>query len=366
MVRNIFYPLTGGNDAIYIINLSTFKDITVSLEFYKPVSMSRRILKNGIYLYLCFISILPKSFLNKKLRCIDGVRNLIMEKVDRAVKINIDASCSIFISSGRDKIIVHNHHCKYYEKYAFNGSYEKSANEIDIYNILRSYSAKHYLTSEIQDIHNYGSHCSFKLYNEFDSDKRGDITDVILVDALVELFEVTPSVTKNISEICSQIREGFTLSVARTRSIAHSILAKIDSIAGESQIRLGLVHGDFKIWNVQSYINKIHIYDFEESKLDGLPLDDLYNYYIDPMIMTGESINDILAFVKGECLQKQSALYLHQLSLNTSHQLLLLFYLINRLHFYDKNGSEHIAQRIFQILTDLERDIFQKINLEIK
>ena len=48
-------------------------------------------------------------------------------------------------------------------------------------------------------------------------------------------------------------------------------------------IPLGLVHRDFKPWNTLLR-DTVLIFDFEEAFIAGPPLEDLLNYYIDPII----------------------------------------------------------------------------------
>ena len=62
-----------------------------------------------------------------------------------------------------------------------------------------------------------------------------------------------------------------------------ALLDQLSSKYGFLEISLGMVHGDFKPWNITN-LKKPLIYDFEETIVNGLPLFDLFNYYISPTI----------------------------------------------------------------------------------
>jgi hypothetical protein len=349
MDNKIYYIHTGGNGARYIINLTSVEDITLSLEFYKPLDFKHKLLRNGFFLYMCIWSLLRHFIPNQHIQGSNGVQKLLSTNVNNMLDYNIGNTCSAFISSSNDKIIV-NHHGDYYEKFSFGRSYVKSCNEINTYSNLQSIKTNYFSISEIRDIRDYDNHCSFKLYNSFNKTLNCEASNNALINALVEFFLACPTRVKHISDICAQIRNNYATADIVIRRIAEKTLNRVESTAGNTHVQIGLVHGDFKIWNIQPYKNTIHIYDFEESKMEGLPLEDLYNYYIDQMIMTGKSNKQIINFIDSTFLQEQSSIYLQSLGTHINGHILLLLYLLNRLYFYMKNNSKHIVTRYHEVL----------------
>lgn len=358
MNKNIFYTYIGGNKAIYIFNLSSFKDISLSLEYYKPLGWKRKVLKKVFYLYLCGFGSICKFFPCKQVKNSGDVQKFLSSKIGKTVDFNVDQTSSIFISSSGDKVIVH-HHDNYFEKFAFSKSYKKSCNEIEIYNVLQQ-SKSFFMVSDVRDIKDKKDYCSFKLYNEFAEKKQSTIDDSVLTKALVEFFQMIPLQSRSVSSICASIREDLYTLTQNTKSQLEIILKKIEENFGDKEVSLGLTHWDFKIWNIQAYENKIQIYDFEESKFDGLPLEDLYNYHIDSKIMAGVDTVTIITFVDSDFFKEQTAEYLKRLKIQTNERLLLLLFLLNRIYFYEVNGGQDIVKRYFDVLKAIEQDVLDK------
>ena len=350
MNKNIFYKYTGSNKAVYIFNLSSFKDIFISLEFYKPLGLKRNILKKVFATYLCGISLLSKFFTLKILQNTLEVNDFLSKTINKTVNFNIDNLCSIFISATGDKVIV-NHENNFFEKFAFLNSYNKACHEIKMYELITS-KKRSFLTSEIKDINILEESCSFKLYNKFTQNKINKVNDEILIDSLVEFFNVGNSTTKRLFDILAELKNKNFIN----RNLI-ALLNKIENKFENIDINLGLTHWDFKIWNIQPFENKILIYDFEETKSDGLPLEDFYNYYIDAKIMAGNNTDNIIEFINTKEFNILVTSYLKKLEININPKLLLLLYLLNRIVFYDKNGGEYIVNRYLSLLEVLEKNI---------
>ena len=355
MNKNIFYIYTGGNNAIYIFNLSSLKDISISLDYYQPIGVKRKVLKKIFNLYLYGLGSFCKIFSSKYLKNSVDIQEFLSLKIGNNIDFNVDQTTSIFISSSGDKVIVHHHH-NYFKKFAFSKSYKKSCNEVKIYNVLQQ-PKSFFMVSDIRDVKDKGNYCSFKLYNEFTEKKRSRVNDAVLTKALVEFFQMIPLESRKVSSICSSMENDFTCITQSIQSQIEIVLNKTKDIFGDEEITVGLTHWDFKIWNLQPYDNKIQIYDFEESKFDGLPLEDLYNYYIDSKIMNGIDTENIIIFIYSDFLKEQTTKYLQYLGIQTDSTLLLLFYLLNRINFYEVNGGEYVVNRYFEVLKVIEQNV---------
>lgn len=350
MNKNIFYTYLGSNGATYIFNLSTFTEIMISLEFYKPLGLKRNILKVFFTIYLFILNILSKLFILKSLKDLEGIKYYLSIKIDKSINFDIDNLSSIFISSTGDKVIV-NHQNKYFEKFAFGKSYNKACHEVSIYKLL-SKKSKYFLTSNIIDINIQKSFCSFKLYNDFIEKKEKNIDDYILADSLVDFFNINNTNNVYILEICTDLRNEISMNEDLL-----DLISKIEDKFKSLIIKVGLTHWDFKIWNIQAYQKKILIYDFEETKLDGLPLEDLYNYYIDPKIMANENTKNIITYLHSDHFLSIKQYYCNKLNIDTKNNLLLVLYLLNRIIFYDRNGGKHIMNRYLSLLDEIKKEL---------
>lgn len=350
MKNKIFFKYLGSNGAIYIFNLSTFRDIYTSLEFYKPLGLKRKLLKYIFTIYLQILSILSNLFNIKKLENIEEIRKYLSIKIDDSVNFNLDNKSSIFISSTGDKVIV-NHNNVFFEKFAFLKSYIKACNEIKIYELLNN-KEKIFLTSTIKDINIQNNFCSFKLFNNFIEKKEKKIDDFILIDSLVDFFNISNIDKKNISFICDDLKNNNYI-----KNNLIDLLTQIKKKYKDLEIKVGLTHWDFKIWNLQAYKNKLLIYDFEETKNFGLPMEDFYNYYIDSKIMSDEKTIDIMNFLNSQKFNNLKHRYCEKMNLNINNDLLLILYLLNRIIFYNKNGAQYIVNRYSSLLDLVKKQI---------
>ena len=350
MNKGVYYKYNGSNNATYIFNLSSLENILSSLEFYKPLGFKRKVLKRIFTFYLIILHILSKFIKIDQLYTLKSI-NHFLESIEQGVVFNIDTDSSIFISSTRDKVIV-NHKNQYFEKFSFKKSISKTRHEIKMYSILKKKKYEYFQISEIKDVKEDRSICSFKLYNDFKELKTRTVDDNLLVNALVELFKVNETKLVKLKDLYVELKKD---KYIETHLI--EVMKTIENIYRiEKEVVLGFVHWDFKIWNIQPYKNKILIYDFEESKLDGLPMEDFYNYYIDAKIMSNVDIEDIELFIKSTDFKNLINNYIKKLKISTNINLLLILYLLNRIVFYNKNGSVIIVERYVQLLYKILED----------
>jgi len=347
MNKKLFYIYHGSNNATYIFNVSSLKNIFISLEFYKPLGIKRKFLKFLFTIYLVVLYVLSKFIKMNKLSTLKEI-NSFLKKIKNGINFNIDEKSSVFVSSTRDKVII-NHENQYFEKFSFNRSIPKTIHEIEMYNVLSQRKYRHFLISKIKDIQQEKDICKFKLYNNFKEQKIKVVNNNILVEALVELFKVNKMSFIELSNIYLRLKADPYIK----ENMQESILKVEKLYSYEKKILVGFVHWDFKVWNIQSYENKILIYDFEESKLDGLPMEDLCNYYIDAKVMSGESIENIIVFIEGFNFKNLMESYKNKLNIHTDQNLLLILYLFNRVIFYNKNGSVEVVDKYVKLIQQI-------------
>ena len=134
------------------------------------------------------------------------------------------------------------------------------------------------------------------------------------------------------------------------------MLGQLNDTHKNELISLGLVHRDFKPWNVNDESGLL-IYDFEEAVIDGPPLEDLFNYYIDPIVryLAPSKVTKEIFEIKN---LKEYECYLEKIEINLDFKVLLYCFLIERSVFWmDANEKETSARYC---------DLFEYIVMECK
>ena len=116
---------------------------------------------------------------------------------------------------------------------------------------------------------------------------------------------------------------------------------------------LGLVHGDFKPWNILP-TSPIVFFDFEEVVFDGLPLEDLLNYIIDPDIRY-QSSKEIASVVFQEKNVSAYINYLGLLNINIDFKFFLYFYLLARVAFWASRNQADTAKCYLDLLLFIDQ-----------
>ena len=335
MKDTIFFVLKGNNGATYICNANNWATLNHSLKFYKARTAKAKFLKFGLQVLL---------FLKGKLgvpalKTSTDVETYIQTIVKNKVGFNIDTACSILISPTQDKVIV-NHHNNYFEKFAFGKSYTKIKKEAAIYNLFGS-AQKHFQVSRIYDANFVdNNYCLFKLSNK-NVLTANATKEIALVPILIEFFNISKRATTTITIYSNQLQQ----SIKALESSAYTPqLELLEAFKNEFETRvfpLGLVHKDFKPWNVLPY-DKILIYDFEETIVNGLPLEDLLNYYIDPIIRF-KSTTEVLGSIK--TIKSLLKTYLKELEITIDHTVFLQFYCMERLIFYSTENDKSTSNK---------------------
>ncbi|WP_179318035.1 phosphotransferase [Winogradskyella helgolandensis] len=334
-MSKLFFILNGNNGATYILNAKSWSTISHSLKFYKPHALKSELLKQGLRLYVWLLGKVGRFKLQDKA----AITTMIGQKVNYPLDFDLDDNCSVLISPTKDKVIVNNHK-HYFQKFAFGKSYANVKQESDIYKRL-PLKSKAFQISEIKDVQVVmGEFCSFKLCNSNTLISKPTDIKPVLVPVLTEFFQYSQSKETT----CSNYLENLfaALDHAGLPDFRLCWSAEMETNYGAISWPLGLVHRDFKPWNVLSY-QKPLIYDFEETVLDGPPLEDLFNYHIDPIIRYN-SPEDVTAIIFAECQINCYKEYLSHLNIHMTYKPFLIIYLLERILFY--NVSEEVETSI--------------------
>jgi hypothetical protein len=325
MKGKIFYILSGNNGATYIINTSGWNSISESLKFYRAHSVKSKILKAGLKGFLW----LKNNFYPSNLKNNQQVQEYLQSLCEIKIDFHLNWECSVLVSPTRDKIIV-NHHQKFFQKFAFGKSYNKVKNEAGIYNLFVKPLKNFQVSQYVPEVIGSNEFCSFKLFNSHLETNRSE--DLDLVPALVEFFKVSQDNSINagiyVESLIDRIKE-FELELNGGQI---EFLKQLKEKYASIKIPLGLVHRDFKPWNIIQY-QKILIFDFEEAITDGLPLEDILNYYCDPIVRYKHA-NEVAEVLLDEFMIGQYYAYLEDLNISIDFKLFLHMYLIERILFW--------------------------------
>ncbi len=326
MLDAMYFILEGNHGATYIFNAKDTGAVTFSLKFYKARIIRQKVMKKILKFYLNSLALLYKIPINFGLKNTNRIKQYLEISTNMSIDFGLDENCSILISPTRDKIIVH-HHGHYFQKFAFGKSYKNVKNEAKIYELLDK-PLQHFKVSKFQDyVNRENNFCSFKLGSPLNSSNL----DVDITLALVELFNISRKEGYLFLTYLEKLKQKYIINSVTHESI-DKVFDKLEASYKNVRVDLGLVHRDFKPWNINDEQGLL-IYDFEESIIDGLPLEDLFNYYIDPIIRYF-SPSEVAKYIFKEKYIKEYERYLHQLEISIDFKVFLYCYSIERIVFW--------------------------------
>lgn len=328
-MKTIYFIKSGNNGATYIFNTKDIVNIKSSLKFYKAFTIRQKVVKTLLF----SLVLVKKIFKKSSLKSVDEIVTFLKESTSKNIDFLIDENCSILISPTRDKIIVHNHKKSRFDKYAFGKSLDGVKNEHNIYKLLNK-ETKYFNTSKIENFYSDENYCSFSLLNRLFTKKSENIVDI-----LVEFF------TFDIKEVA--FKEYFDNSFKNLDNELEKYSHIIKNMYKNQTVKIGLVHKDFKPWNMAKDQGPL-IYDFEES-CRAFAGEDLLNYYIDP-IVSYKSIEEIKSVIHSDELQKQITSYKNKLDLSISIEMMLLNYLFERTYFWNNKNQKDLASKYKELL----------------
>ena len=200
----------GNQGGLFFLSTHSWVDWRMSLEFYKGVTFQARCKRLALlWAYLVVSPTCRRSDMADSMAKVTGCRP------------DVSQPCSGIISPTGDKAVVHLHGRGYW-KAAGGKSYAKVKAELEIYRLLQERQPVLFGYSEVSDVHDDGEHVSFFMREE---------PGLFVGDVHKPLEAVLPA-----------LRE------------FHGLVPE------------GLVHGDFKPWNVRwRKDGRPHFFDFEEA-----------------------------------------------------------------------------------------------------
>ncbi|MDA7706966.1 aminoglycoside phosphotransferase family protein [Flavobacteriaceae bacterium] len=328
MKIKLFYILNGNNGATYILNTSSWKNIGISLKFYRAYTLKGKVQKSILTYFLFVVGMFFPSICKSKA----AIELYLKENINADIDFILDSTSSVLISPNRDKVIV-NHHAHYFHKFAFGKSFKKVKNESTIYKLLQN--SKEFQVANVMDlkIDEQLSSCNFKLLNPPVKTGHKLLEINNLPEILVEFFNSSPhkKIVKFSDYIEDLLKRFHSLKMEPTNNLI-SYFKKIQEEHNTETMPLGLVHRDFKPWN--TLLNsKLLIFDFEEAITDGPPLEDLLNYYIDPAVRYQSPLQVYdLIFSKDRIVAYKA--YLILLDINLQFELFIVSYMMERTIFW--------------------------------
>tara|TARA_B110000503_G_scaffold142851_1_gene241256 strand:- start:938 stop:1996 length:1059 start_codon:yes stop_codon:yes gene_type:complete len=346
-MKQIFFIVNGNNGASYIVNTSHWSSIKESLKFYRAYTFKGKLQKSVLTYFLFVIGKFFPSICKSK----DAIKIYLKENINSNIDFNLDDNSSILISPTRDKVIV-NHHEKYFHKFAFGKSFIKVQNESAIYKLLQN--SKEFQVASVMDlkIDEQLSTCNFKLVNPPVNTGHKLLEIDNLPEILVEFFNSTPQkkTVTLVDYIEDLLKRFYSLNMEPITNLT-SYLAKIQKEYDTETMPLGLAHRDFKPWNTLLRDTAL-IFDFEEAIIAGPPLEDLLNYYINPVIRY-QSALQVYDFLYSKEKQTEYTAYLKLLKVTVPFEVLLVIYMLERIVFWTKEKELETAMHYKNLLSPI-------------
>lgn len=314
-----FYQIHGSNGGTFIFSAASRGDWRKSLEFYRGVSFPAKCKK--LLLFLAY------PLLKRKAN-FDGAE-FRFEK--------LEPSCSAMISPTRDKVIIH-HHGAGYEKLAFGKSSDGVRGELAVYRLLLEKQPQSFAFSEVEEKESSPGQCRFfmKYAGTVFSEKVPELQD--LLGALKEFFLLPGEKTMEWKALWNSLPDDLQKYVSP------------EEFTGTTPV--GLVHRDFKPWNVKSG-EKSLFFDFESASFTGCPLEDFFNYTVDPMLRTTAPAT-VWEVVQQQFLLAEKLLDMMQIPQSALLRL-WKWYLLERVWFWRNQEQMDIANdflRLYKISND--------------
>ena len=250
---------------------------------------------------------------------------------------------SAMISPTRDKAIIHRH-ASGYHKFASGNSRDAVAGEIKLYQLLAQLAPENFCVSEISDINETPVEVSFFMKQIPEKTFEAVPPIAELLPLLKEFFSIERGDMVEYQTVLEELK--------KTTSGAN-LIDRIDHCGIAGKIRRGWAHRDFKPWNLKkSASGKFLLFDFEAARNDGLPLEDFFNYLIEPAL-TNSSPEAVDRKIQKEFRLAEKLLAMLDIDVNQLPNC-YKYYLLERSVYYDRNGkvaSSEKYQRLYDLYT---------------
>ena len=320
-----FFYIHGGNGASFFFSMLNMDEWRKSLEFYRAVSQTARIKK--FFLRIAYSILKQRASLTK-----DMVSRMIEKEL--CIPVSIPESASAMVSPTRDKVIIHIHGYGY-EKIAIGKSKEGIVQEVKVYQLLTQAKPHTFAFSSVEKIAQ--DETSIRFFMQYANGIfLEDVPSIAsLTEALIEFFSLGKTNFRLWEELYHDLLKDFP-----------DLMERVSDEMKKGGTPVGLVHRDFKPWNVKSG-NLPLFFDFESATFSGCPLEDFFNYIVDPL----------LRYQDGKNIQKQvraqlpiANKILKKMNIPTENiQKYWKWYLLERTVFWTTRKQTEIAQRFLSL-----------------
>jgi len=325
-----FIRLDGNNHASYFFSAANSRDWRRSLEFYRAVSIVGYCKKS---LLLWSLPVLRRR---ASLSCRE-VGELLGRELSLTESPMLDEQCSALISPTRDKAIIHRHGLGY-EKFAVGDSLPGVTRELDVYRLLSKKMPQTFAFSPLGAADAGLQQTRFLMqYADGQFDDRIP-RPASLVTPLVDFFSCGGTQTQAWADRWQ------TLIITGGDEVAGRVMPQDQ----RGTTPVGLVHRDFKPWNVK-YGSKPLFFDFEMASFTGCPLEDLLNYTVDPMLRT-TSPAAVGRVLYGNAMTELAEQYMEKSGFNTEEiNRCRRWYLLERFTFWQQKGQAGLARKYLNL-----------------
>ena len=246
-----------------------------------------------------------------------------------------DGPVSALISMTRDKAVIH-FHDRGYLKIASGDSRPEVAVELSVYRLLTEKKPHSFDFSHCRDAVNTAEHVSFFMDyapGRHRANLHPEIDELLVV--LEEFFSLIPS--KNVA--WEDLWRGVDIP---------ELLGALPSDFREGTTPTGLVHRDFKPWNVKSGKRPL-IYDFESVSFAGCPLEDFFNYLVDPWLHCLAPVEVLRRLKQGYWSMAEKLLNAMRISGSEARRY-WYWYLAERIAFWRRHKQSGLAKKFVELL----------------
>lgn len=315
--------ISGRNGARFFLTANSWREWLRSLEFYRAVTLRAELKK--LAMFLAYPLLKMRAALSA-----DDVVRIVAEQLKAEIELP-EVDCSAFsamISPTGDKAVFHFHGCGYY-KVAVGGSLSGVVGELTVYKLLADKRVQSFAFSAVS--HALISADQVEFFMEYAPGKHFN-THPEAADLLTPLQEFFALADKQLLP-WKQCWENLALPEL-------SGCLPADFFLGNTPV--GLVHRDFKPWNVKSGAKPL-FYDFESVCWSGCPMEDFFNYIVDPLlrqITPGQVVNAVLKDYRKTAGDMLSKYHLPE----SEFMRYWCWYLLERIAFWRQHGEAEFAE----------------------
>ncbi|MCQ2379555.1 MAG: acyltransferase family protein [Victivallaceae bacterium] len=256
--KGCYFQFDGSNGATFFFSAASFEDWRKSLEFYQGVSWIAKLKK-------CLLLFAYPYFRQKAAVGNGEVAAELLRVLPKGTKLTLCIHDSAMISPTRDKIVVH-HHGSGYEKFFVRDSRAGGVRELESYRLLQKKRPESFRFSELLSADATDDLVHLQMAYVLKANGRGDHLPLTV---FVDFFK-----TKMYPEISW---DDYWNSL--------ELPFDVPAVLRDGMTVRGTVHHDFKPWNVKQG-GVPQIFDFEGVSA-GLPLEDFFNFIVDPVLQFG-------------------------------------------------------------------------------